>query len=324
MNINEPIKYDISLLEKKYGGYTRDVPIKKNSPLDPNIKNLNGLFYTGRNNNITTSQCGGDRMSSSYMGYGEVYEKILENLHETKNVVEIGILTGIGIAIWSDIFKNAIINGLDIDLRNFLDNRNNLINKGAFKNNNVNVYEFDQYAPNINLLCNLTSKNKFDFVIDDGCHQDTAIITTFTKIYPFFSDKFIYVIEDNYEAYKSLLAKFHNIKATNIEQITVITNKNNNNIHNSLKYINKLNSTKHALYFTENKQIVSHSTNNSYGNTLLLKYKVGDIIKLNKDKTTLKFKIVNKTVSKGKVVLYFSNKLSKDLIENRRNWVIIK
>ena len=77
-----------------------------------------------------------------------------------------------------------------------------------------------------------------------------------------------------------------------------------------------------AVYFTEIKQIISHSTNNSYGNTLLAKYNVGDIIKLNKDKTTLKFKIVHKTVSKGKVVLYFSNNLSKDLIENRRNWLV--
>ncbi len=84
----------------------------------------------------------------------------------------------------------------------------------------------------------------------------------------------------------------------------------------------KLNSTKHAVYFTEAKQIVSHSKNNSYGNTLLAKYNVGDIIMLNKEKTTLKFKIVHKTVSKGKVVLYFSNNLSKDLIENRRNWVV--
>lgn len=82
-------------------------------------------------------------------------------------------------------------------------------------------------------------------------------------------------------------------------------------------------SIEHSVYFTDKKQIVSHSTNNSYGNTLLAKYNVGDIIKVNKGLHNIKFNIVNKTVSKGKVVLYFSNKLNKDLIENRRDWTII-
>ena len=159
MSINEYYKYDLYFLEKKYGGYIRDVPIKKNSPYDPNIKNFNGLFYTGKDNNITTIQCGGDRMDSSYMAYGEVYKKILENLYDVKNVLEIGILTGIGIAIWSDVFKNASINGVDIDLTNFLKNKSNLINKGAFKNDNIYVNEFDQYQPNIDLISRLTQKN---------------------------------------------------------------------------------------------------------------------------------------------------------------------
>ena len=322
MSINQYCNYDLEFLEKKYGGYIRDVPIKKNSPYDPNFKNFQGLFYTGKDNNITSSQCGGDRMTSSHMGYGEVYKKILENLHDVKNVLEIGILTGIGIAIWSDVFENASINGVDIDLTNFLKNKSNLLKKGAFKNNNVYVHEFDQYKPNIDLITRITQKNTLDFIIDDGCHEELAIITTFTKLYPFLSDNFIYVIEDNYKAYKSLLKNFNNIRATNIEQITIITNKNNYHIHNSLQNIIKLNSTKHAVYFTEAKQILSHSTNNSYGNTLLAKYNVGNIIKLNKENTTLKFKIVHKTVSNGKVVLYFNNNLSKEYIKNRRNWVI--
>lgn len=79
----------------------------------------------------------------------------------------------------------------------------------------------------------------------------------------------------------------------------------------------------HAVYFTEKKQIVSHSTNNSYGNTLLAKYHVGDIIKLKKDDHVVEFNIINKTEKDGKVVLYFSNNPSKELLENRRNWVII-
>ena len=91
-----------------------------------------------------------------------------------------------------------------------------------------------------------------------------------------------------------------------------------NNLHKYLTTV-KYN----TVYFTEKKQIVSHSTNNSYGNTLLEKYKIGDVIKLNKDKYNVEFNIVNKTEKDRKVVLYFNNELTNDLLENRRNWVII-
>lgn len=84
-----------------------------------------------------------------------------------------------------------------------------------------------------------------------------------------------------------------------------------------------LNLKDHAVYFTEKKQIVSHSTNNGYGNTLLEKYKTGDVIKLNKAECNIEFSIIKKTEKAGKVVLYFNNKLTNDLLENRRNWVII-
>ena len=183
------LKKNLELLEKKYGGFTKNVPIKKNSNLDPNLNSMDGIYYTGKDNNITKLQSGGDRMSSNHMSYGLVYEKVINNLTDINNVLEIGILTGIGLAIWSDIFPNATINGLDIDLSNFNDNKSNLLSKDAFKNNNVIVNEFDQYDPNIDLIKKLTKDFKFDFIIDDGCHENNAIITTFTKLYPFLEKK---------------------------------------------------------------------------------------------------------------------------------------
>ena len=316
-------KKNLELLEKKYGGFIKNVPIKKNSNLDPNLNSMDGIYYTGKDNNITKLQSGGDRMSSNHMSYGLVYEKIINNLSNINNVLEIGILTGIGLAIWSDIFPNATINGLDIDLSNFDDNKSNLLSKGAFKNNNVIVNEFDQYDPNIDLIKKLTKDFKFDFIIDDGCHQDNAIITTFTKLYPFLEKNFVYIIEDNFNAYKTLLKNFPNVKATNIEQITVITDISRIDIHESLSSINKLNSTKHAVYFTNKNQIVSHSTNNHYANILLDKYEAGDTINLNKDKLNLEFEIIKKKIKMDKkVILYFSNKLNNKLLENRHNWNI--
>ncbi len=84
-----------------------------------------------------------------------------------------------------------------------------------------------------------------------------------------------------------------------------------------------LNLKDHAVYFTDKKQIVSHSTNNSYGNQLLAKYKIEDNINLLKDNLNITFKIVNKTIKDKKVVLYFDNKIDDELLENCRNWVII-
>jgi len=85
-----------------------------------------------------------------------------------------------------------------------------------------------------------------------------------------------------------------------------------------------LNLKDHAVYFTEKKQIVSHTTNNSYGNKLLKNYNIGDTIKLQKGEETMIFNIVNKTVTGDKVVLYFDNELTNELLENRRNWFIVK
>jgi len=303
MNINKLVD-----LEKKYGGFT----------IADSIYKINSS-----NSSSIVKCCGGDRMASEQMAYGEVYSNVINNLNNINIVLEIGILTGIGLAIWSDIFPNATIYGFDIYINNFLDNKNKLIELGAFKNNNIYINEFDQYNPDINLLDKITSKNKINFVIDDGCHKDKPIITTFNSIYPFLDKNFIYVIEDNYDAYKDLLNNFKDIRATNIEQITVITHKHRNDIHDALKNIKSLNSTKHNVYFTEKNQIVSHSTNNNYGNVLLAKYNVGSIIKLYKDSNTIELKIIKKEVKSDKIILYFNNILTEELLANRRNWIII-
>ena len=79
----------------------------------------------------------------------------------------------------------------------------------------------------------------------------------------------------------------------------------------------------HSVYFTEKKQIVSHSTNNNYGNIILNKYNKNETIILNKGNDSITLNIVDKTVKNDKVILYFDNSLNSKLLENRRNWVII-
>lgn len=316
---------DLVTLENKYGGYVRDIPIKICSKYDPNYNISDNTICTGNNGQITKGMCGGDRMSTSQMSYGEIYKNIFNNLVKQPNkLVEIGILTGIGLAIWSDFFPKTSIYGLDLDISNFLKNRQNLQKKGAFSNNNIDVYTFDQYKPDKILLDKIAETDKLDIVIDDGCHYDEAIIITFDALYTYLSDDFIYIIEDNHNAYKKILMKYESLMVTNIDQITLITNKHNILPHKQISHIKQLNSSKHYLFFTSDNKLSSHSTNNGYGNKLLDKYNVGQTIKIYKNNKMLKLNIIKKINNKGNITLFFDNKLDKKLLEdnNRQKWII--
>ncbi len=67
---------------------------------------------------------GGDRMSPLRHNYGRYYEHALRPFvgREDVTLVELGILTGIGLAVWTDLFPHGRIIGLDIDLSHFAQN----------------------------------------------------------------------------------------------------------------------------------------------------------------------------------------------------------
>ena len=95
-----------------------------------------GGFKVG---SATGENRGGDRMSPFYHGYGETYAEFLKpflaNRMKRITLVEVGILNGSGLAIWCDLFPNARVIGLDLDLSNFERNRPFLESKGAFEKN---------------------------------------------------------------------------------------------------------------------------------------------------------------------------------------------
>src|SRR4029434_7274677 len=113
----------LCVTEIKYGGLRTNVPRHKVSPLDPR----------SREEIETGGMIGGDRMSAGQDGFGhgyaESYAEFLKPYLDRKHltVVEAGILDGIGLAIWSTLFPDADIIGLDIDLSHFEANRDNLI-----------------------------------------------------------------------------------------------------------------------------------------------------------------------------------------------------
>ena len=194
-------------LENEYGGLIQNIPQTIKSELQPKkfISNSNkeGVFYLCQ---------GGDRMKSEYHNYAPIYASFLKDYIglDGINIAEVGILMGTGLAIWSDVFINGNIFGFDINLSNYNNNYSNLKEKGAFINNNVNVFEFDQYDNNSRLLKKVNS-NKFDIVIDDGIHDYKAVASTLDSFVPNLKDNFIYFIEDVPNEYIPDIKELHNL-----------------------------------------------------------------------------------------------------------------
>jgi hypothetical protein len=171
-------------LEKQFGGHVSGVKRKKMSPHDP--RTLAQINKGG--------QRGGDRMIPNLHNYGRTYETILGMLQEKnvqiKNVAEIGILKGSGVATWSALFPDATIHGFDINLDNTKNNMDFLKSRGAFKTNNLVLHQFDQFEPII------PTKENYQFIIDDGFHNDETVENTFEAFRPWLQKDGIYVVED--------------------------------------------------------------------------------------------------------------------------------
>ncbi|MDC1345446.1 hypothetical protein N8195_04620 [Candidatus Pelagibacter ubique] len=204
-----------SAVEKKYGGFVRDV--KRNKVSDFDTRSELELKTGG--------MTGGDRMY--FHDYGKIYSKYLLNLiKKSRNkkitLVEVGILKGTGLAMWSEIFPNANIIGLDIDLDHTKNNIKNLKSLGAFKKSDPELYFFDQFKDSEDEIRKLLNHRKIDVIIDDGFHSDETILNTFYAIKPFLSDNFTYFIEDSESAYKILQKLYCDFKFKKYGMLTVI------------------------------------------------------------------------------------------------------
>lgn len=198
-------------LEQKYGGHIRGIE-RIMSEHDPRYGNTN----------VGTHE-GGDRMNSCYHQYAHTYEKALEYVGEPKVIVEVGILTGIGLAIWCDMFPNSRVIGLDITLQHYKNNLDNLKSLGAFSQNQPETFVFDQYVDNSQLLDIVLRGDKIDFFIDDGAHTPQSIIKTYQSAKPFLSDKFSYLVEDHISTRSFLkLNQDHRYVDTTDRQLSLI------------------------------------------------------------------------------------------------------
>ena len=137
-------------------------------------------------------------------GYTDVYIKLFDGIRNDEiNFLEIGVFQGRALAMWSDYFSNGKIYGIDINITEFNLMKKELIEMGAFKNENL----CDVIQGNSTDIMVRGDNNEpyFHIIIDDGDHTYKAQRETFNNLYPLLMVGGIYVIEDAYHTAEKLL-----------------------------------------------------------------------------------------------------------------------
>ena len=201
--------------EIRYGGIHKLVPRVRISPFDPRSKE-----ETARG-----GMTGGDRML--HHAYAKYYSHYLPQLGRSLEqgcvIVEVGILRGTGLAIWCDLFTSARVVGLDIDLGHFLQNRQELLSRGAFSRNFPEVYVFDQYCDNRGYIRRILKGDRISVAIDDGAHTISAGLLTFASILPHLADDFVYFVEDNRHIQQELARRYPQLTIELFGELTIVT-----------------------------------------------------------------------------------------------------
>lgn len=221
------LEIKLSNLEKKYSENKIVTNIKRN------------VLSVHESKSYKKIHEGADRMFSHRHNYAIWYSIFLEKFIKSDIILcEVGILTGVGLSIWCDIFENATsIIGYDIDIGIFENNKSKLIELGAFSKKSPEVYKFDQYEDNTEYIRKNTNEKKISVVIDDGNHETNCILITFKSFLPLLSDDFVYIIEDNKKGVHKKLKKIYNNDYFIYykDELTVITSKKDNKPIRKLK-----------------------------------------------------------------------------------------
>lgn len=108
---------------------------------------------------------------SNHHNYLNKYQKYLPFLRNAKiKILEIGVLNGSSLNMWSEYFYNAEIIGLDINKECLQYNKDKIaIEIGNQNDENFLNYIVDKY------------KN-FDLMIDDGSHINDDVLKTFNSL----------------------------------------------------------------------------------------------------------------------------------------------
>ena len=132
--------------------------------------------------------------------YGQRYEKALERFdsNDEITIVEMGVLRGVGLAIWCELFPKARVIGLDVDTAHFKANADVLVERGAFANGLPELYQYDELSDSArDVLHDILRGSAIDVFIDDALHYTRAIVKAYTDVLPFMHPSGVYIVEDN-------------------------------------------------------------------------------------------------------------------------------
>ena len=144
------------------------------------IINKYGGVVTAKNRGTKVMNVGGDAARN---GYVNEYVRLFDEIRDNKiNFLEIGIFQGRSLAMWSDYFSNGKIYGIDIDTTEFELVYPELLEMGAFENDNLHeVIQGDTTDSRV------LTESRFDVIIDDGDHTHLGQLATFKNFFPLFS-----------------------------------------------------------------------------------------------------------------------------------------
>jgi hypothetical protein len=161
-----------------------------------------------------------------FNGYADKYAEYLAPIVEqdaSVTLAEFGILKGVGLAIWCDLFPASRVLGFDIDLSHARSNHTELQRLGAFKQVRPELHEYDQFVDGTALLGSVLGDAKLDVVIDDGFHSNESILTTIESVRPHLARKFVYFVEDNRRVHRMLRKRYPQWSVDSSGALTVLT-----------------------------------------------------------------------------------------------------
>ena len=139
---------------------------------------------------------GGDKMHPKGNNYADAFAQLLDGI-TPDTVVELGVLTGVSLAMWCDLYPNAQVIGLDIELSRV--EWDELVSRGAFKVNQPQMFEWDAFTPKP-----IPSLSTVDVFIDDGPHKVEPIRRVAEFMKPLMRNGGRYSVEDVPEAFEVL------------------------------------------------------------------------------------------------------------------------
>ena len=125
--------------------------------------------------------------------YLEVYDTLFEKFRDSEiSILEIGVLAGDSLKLWSVYFPKAKIYGVDTFGRiTFDDVKDNI----AGFDERIELYQVDSVS-GTGQFFNEIGDVKFSIILDDGTHTSDAQIKTYNNFKSMLDNGGIYIIED--------------------------------------------------------------------------------------------------------------------------------